>query len=448
MSLWGYYVQVVIFNMASFAKGYFPLVEKGAEDIPEATDTIEYLQDNTEYERVAATGMWTLFPNTYVYYGLNDVRGHNFVLTNEDMKTYYTALSGEDNGFHSATRFALLTDVNENLLKYLGTKYLVETNINSGDYMVPGPVYEGVQLVQEITLDEDSPKAISMTLATYQNVYRKGDCCYLTVTEKSTGEEVYLAQYDMREFKDNSSYTMQLEGNTLKKDVPYLFTFTTNTPADRGMTFYLDKSSSQKKKAFYNGSDTEAVLTLQIIEQEDRVMEDGLTIHELENYTDRAELADSVEIYKNEEQILERMEDSYDKNTVFVEESEAEKLSSLQDIRPLTKQDRVDITKHTDDSVTVEVTAESPKILMLNEYYDSDWKVYIDGEEQELIKCNYLFRGVEIPEGTSIVEFRYEPVNLYILFAVCFGGGAVVVVLAVFSGKIQKKIDRKKTKRG
>lgn len=168
-------------------------------------------------------------------------------------------------------------------------------------------------------------------------------------------------------------------------------------------------------------------------------MEDGLTIHELENYTDRAELADSVEIYKNEEQILERMEDSYDKNTVFVEESEAEKLSSLQDIRPLTKQDRVDITKHTDDSVTVEVTAESPKILMLNEYYDSDWKVYIDGEEQELIKCNYLFRGVEIPEGTSIVEFRYEPVNLYILFAVCFGGGAVVVVLAVFSGKIQKK---------
>ena len=123
---------VVIFNMGSFAKNYFPLVEKDAGDIPEATDTIEYLQDNTEYERVAATGMWTLFPNTYVYYGLDDVRGHNFVFTNEDMRTYYTALSGEDNGFHSATRFALLTDVNENLLGYLGTKYLVETNINSG----------------------------------------------------------------------------------------------------------------------------------------------------------------------------------------------------------------------------------------------------------------------------------------------------------------------------
>lgn len=439
---------VVIFNMGSFAKNYFPLVEKDAGDIPEATDTIEYLQDNTEYERVAATGMWTLFPNTYVYYGLDDVRGHNFVFTNEDMRTYYTALSGEDNGFHSATRFALLTDVNENLLGYLGTKYLVETNINSGDYMTPGPVYEGIQLVQEVTLDADSPKAISMTLATYQNVYQEGDCCYLTVTEKNTGEEVYQAQYDMREFEDNSSYTMQLGQNALEKDVPYLFAFTTNTPADRAMTFYLDKSSGQEQKAFYNGSDTDAVLTLQIIEQQDRVMEDGLTVHELESYTDRVELADSVEIYQNAEEILERMEDSYDKNTVFIEESEAEKLSSLQDIRPLTEEDRVEITEHADDSVTVEVTADSPKILMLNEYYDPDWKVYIDGEEQELIKCNYLFRGVEIPEGTSTVEFRYEPVTLYILFAVCFGGAAVIVVLAVFSGKIQKRIDRKKSKRG
>ena len=77
--------------------------------------------------------------------------------------------------------------------------------------------------------------------------------------------------------------------------------------------------------------------------------------------------------------------------------------------------------------------------MMLNEYYDSDWKVYIDGEEQELIKCNYLFRGVEIPEGTSIVEFRYEPVNLYILFAVCFGGGAVVVVLGCIFRKNTEK---------
>ena len=46
---------------------------------------------------------------------------------------------------------------------------------------------------------------------------------------------------------------------------------------------------------------------------------------------------------------------------------------------------------------------------MLNEYYDSDWKVYVNGEEQELIKCNYLFRGVEVPEGQCTVEFRYEP---------------------------------------
>ena len=69
----------------------------------------------------------TLFPNTGVYYGLDDIRGHNFVFTNEDMKTYYTAMAGEE-GLDSPTRFILPTenvnDINENLLKYLGTKYM------------------------------------------------------------------------------------------------------------------------------------------------------------------------------------------------------------------------------------------------------------------------------------------------------------------------------------
>lgn len=433
---------IVIFNMTSFAKDYFPLVEKGADDIPEATESIEYLQNNTEYERVAAEGMWTLFPNTYVYYGLNDVRGHNFVLTNQDMRTYYSALSGEDNGFHSATRFALLTDVNENLLKYLGTKYLIKTNQDWGDYIVPGPISEDISLRQEITLEEDNPKAISLTLATYQNVYQEGDYCYLIITEKDTGEEVYRAQYDMREFEDNSAYTMKLYDNDLKANVPYIFTFTTNTPGDRAMTVYLDQSNVEEQKAFYGDENTGAVLTLQVIEQEDEIMPDGLTIHYMEEYTDRVELADSVEIYENEDGILERMEKSFDKNTVYIEETEAEKLSQKNGIEPLTETDDAKITEHKDDSVTIEVSVESPKILMLNEYYDEDWKVYVNGEEQELIKCNYLFRAVEVPEGTSTVEFRYEPTELYILFVVSCSSLVIIFILGCFSVNIQKYLDR------
>src|SRR5699024_3810103 len=146
------------------------------------TDTIEYLQNNTEYERIAATGSWTLFPNTGVYYGLDDIRGHNFVFTNEDMKTYYTAMAGEE-GLDSLTRFILPTenvnDINENLLKYLGTKYLVIANEHAGDYSLPGFLSKDNKLEQEIQFQEDSPQAIRLLAGTYQTQYEAGDRCIL-----------------------------------------------------------------------------------------------------------------------------------------------------------------------------------------------------------------------------------------------------------------------------
>lgn len=131
-------------------------------------------------------------------------------------------------------------------------------------------------------------------------------------------------------------------------------------------------------------------MAVEIFEKDDYIGEDGLVSKELEEYTDRVELADAIEVYDSDEKVLRRMEASFDKNTVFIERTEAEKISSWSKIGTVTENDQAVITEHEDDRVVVEVTAGTPKILMLNEYYDSDWKVYVNGEEQELIKCNYL----------------------------------------------------------
>ncbi len=441
----------VVFNMASFSKEYFPEVEKGTADIPEATDTIEYLQDNTGYERVAATGSWTLFPNTGVYYGLNDIRGHNFVFTNEDMKTYYTSLAGEE-GLDSPTRFILPTEnignINENLLKYLGTKYLVVANEHAGDYELPGSLSRDNELRQEIQFQEDSPQAIRLLAGTYQTEYEAGDRCILEILDRSTEERVYSNSYDMRDIKDNASFLMELGENDLKKDTAYILRITTNTSEEKPLTFYLDNDNRELSNAYYNGLETDAPLAIEIFEKSDYIGEDGLVSKELEEYTDRVELADSIEVYDSDQKILRRMEESFDKNTIFLEKTEAEKLSSWTEIDILSENDKAAITEHEDDRVVVEVTAETPKILMLNEYYDSDWKVYVNGEEQELLKCNYLFRGVEVPEGESMVEFRYEPTSQYILFALSCGSFAVIVILTGFSIPIQRQINKKIFKKG
>jgi hypothetical protein len=49
------------------------------------------------------------------------------------------------------------------------------------------------------------------------------------------------------------------------------------------------------------------------------------------------------------------------------------------------------------------------KFLVYNNSYDSRWKAYINGKENFLFKANGAFRGIWVPAGENMVEFRYEP---------------------------------------
>ncbi len=42
-------------------------------------------------------------------------------------------------------------------------------------------------------------------------------------------------------------------------------------------------------------------------------------------------------------------------------------------------------------------------------YYPHGWKTYINGEETNHLRVNYILRGMEIPAGNHIVEFKFEP---------------------------------------
>lgn len=57
------------------------------------------------------------------------------------------------------------------------------------------------------------------------------------------------------------------------------------------------------------------------------------------------------------------------------------------------------------------IVSDSPSrgILLLNDKYDPQWEVCVDGEPADLLRGNYIAQAVAVPKGKHTVTFKYRP---------------------------------------
>ncbi len=60
-------------------------------------------------------------------------------------------------------------------------------------------------------------------------------------------------------------------------------------------------------------------------------------------------------------------------------------------------------------TIRIKTTGPAPGIVLLNDRFHPHWNVYVDGAPRPMLRCNYIMRGVEVPAGDQVVEFRFEP---------------------------------------
>ena len=74
----------------------------------------------------------------------------------------------------------------------------------------------------------------------------------------------------------------------------------------------------------------------------------------------------------------------------------------------------------------IRLTTQVPddSVLLLNDHWSAHWRVTVDGQPSELLRCNYVMRGVRLSPGSHEVVFLFQPPMtwLYVSLASLLGG--------------------------
>ena len=81
----------------------------------------------------------------------------------------------------------------------------------------------------------------------------------------------------------------------------------------------------------------------------------------------------------------------------------------------------VEFKSYSPKDIVLDANATAPSVLLLNDRYDDNWKVAVDGQPAPLLKCNYDMRGVFLQPGKHSVQFTFSMPNklLYVTTAAC-----------------------------
>jgi hypothetical protein len=151
-------------------------------------------------------------------------------------------------------------------------------------------------------------------------------------------------------------------------------------------------------------------------------------------FVNTSSVADSVTILKNIAAL------SFDPRKVaYVQEQ----LKTT--IDPPNDSAQVYLVKYGTQDLEVRVHATGNNLLFLSDtYYPKGWKASIDNNETEILRLNYLFRGVVIPPGIHTLKMKFEPQMFYFGKQVSFWITSLIYCVLIGAGILYWKKQRVK----
>ncbi|RLD64572.1 MAG: hypothetical protein DRI84_08515 [Bacteroidetes bacterium] len=105
----------------------------------------------------------------------------------------------------------------------------------------------------------------------------------------------------------------------------------------------------------------------------------------------------------------------------------------------------IQLTTYEPNHLTYQSSSNAAQLAVFSEiYYKNGWNAYIDGEKVAHARANYVLRALEIPAGSHLIEFRFEPGSYFIGKKISFISSLFMILLLLGAiGLEVKKIVQK-----
>lgn len=160
---------------------------------------------------------------------------------------------------------------------------------------------------------------------------------------------------------------------------------------------------------------------------------------------------DRVELVENPNKEIEAMEaEDWDPRIVAFVDQRFEDQISLRDrqMRVVDQADYISLDQYRVNYLKYTANTSEPRVALFSEiYYNKGWKVFLDGVEVPYFRADYVLRGMNIPEGEHIIEWRFESPNFALVVwitRICSLILIVGLVWVIITIIFQKVKDRRK----
>lgn len=89
------------------------------------------------------------------------------------------------------------------------------------------------------------------------------------------------------------------------------------------------------------------------------------------------------------------------------------------------------INKYEDEYIEVDCKIRQECVFMITDTYFNGWKAYIGEKENEIIRCDYIYRGIKLYPGNYVLIMKYMPIENRWSLMVSFTTLIIVVLLLI-----------------